>query len=110
MPCPYDFEVRVRVGGIRGYRENLYTAARIDASGCWCKEKSSTVRRRLERHPERSRARFCLSRGFLRARDEDEGSLLEVKVATGYIEERFLNCVSRRFAQRQRRGTLRLIS
>ena len=27
--------------------------------------------------------------------------------ADGYIEERFLDCVSRRFAQRQKRGTLR---
>ncbi len=28
-------------------------------------------------------------------------------VAWRYIQERFLDCVSRRFAQRQRRGTLR---
>jgi hypothetical protein len=34
-------------GGVRGYEENLYTAGRNRASGCWCKEKSSTVRRRV---------------------------------------------------------------
>jgi hypothetical protein len=34
-----------RMGALRGYRQNLYTGASNDASTCWCKEKSSTVRR-----------------------------------------------------------------
>ena len=33
-----------RVDAVRGYEENLYTRVRAGASGCWCKEKSSTVR------------------------------------------------------------------
>ena len=32
---------------------------------------------------------------------------LRMSAAGGYIQERFLDCVSRRFAQRQKRGTLR---
>jgi hypothetical protein len=33
--------------------------------------------------------------------------LSRMSVAGGYIEERFLDCVSRRFAQKQKHGTLR---
>jgi hypothetical protein len=39
-----------RFGGVavvRGYEENVYTARQNRASGCWCKEKSSTVNRRF---------------------------------------------------------------
>ncbi len=32
-----------RLGVVRGCSYNLYTAAQNDASGCWCKEKSSKV-------------------------------------------------------------------
>jgi len=38
----------------------------------------------------------------------ERGFSLESDTADSvYIEERFLDCVSRRFAQKQRRGTLR---
>ena len=33
-----------RVDSVRGYEENLYPRVRAGASGCWCKEKSSTLR------------------------------------------------------------------
>ncbi len=66
-----------RVGVVRGYRQNLYTAGLNRASGCWCKEKSSTVneRRKLsEAHGGRfQRARFA-SGGPAENRRQDAGA------------------------------------
>src|SRR5689334_12271419 len=54
------------VGAVRGYEENLYTEGWFRASTCWCKEKSSTVTTRLERHAERSAPVFAPPSRFLR--------------------------------------------
>ena len=42
--APTTFVAALRVGGVRGYGENVYTGGRNRASTCWCKEKSSTVK------------------------------------------------------------------
>ena len=51
--------------------------------------------------------RFFFSRGVCAARDGVEGPLFDLRIAEWYIQERFLDCVSRRFAQNQKHGTLR---
>ena len=53
---------------------------------------------------ERSPARFS-SHGLCAARDRRGISLGSETVGARYMEERFLGCVSRRFAQRQNAGT-----
>ncbi len=51
--------------------------------------------------------RFFSSRDVCAARDAVEGSLFDRPVGAASIQERFFDCVSRRFAQKQNRGTLR---
>src|SRR6185312_14928170 len=48
--------------------------------------------------------RFFSSRGVCAARDGVEGPLFDLRIAKWYIQERFFDCVSRRFAQNQKQG------
>src|SRR5579862_3684786 len=48
----------------------------------------------------------CFSRGRAEP-DNQHRRFLRVELAARYIQERFRDCVSRRFAQQKRRGTLR---